>query len=281
MYDVKDTFSSSLSYYKTGHRFKNYAEFSSLEEYKFYFQYAKDNHLKLHILANGSNTLFNGKIINSLILKNKMPQSIIPISTNKIRVTSTVPIIKLLKFCLKNSLDSFYYLASVPATVGGALAMNAGRGKIHNMTIYDFVESVSFYNPSTDIIETLEKDKIVKGYRETIFTGSQPLLIIDCIFNFPSVVMDFDPIVNRQNWSKEHQDNSAPNCGSVFKDYDYSILNNLKGLRIGGSMFSSKTVNWILNDSDSGQSITLLIWVARLFHLLLAKHLELELIIVN
>lgn len=228
MYDVKDTFSSSLSYYKTGHRFKNYAEFSSLEEYKFYFQYAKDNHLKLHILANGSNTLFNGKIINSLILKNKIPQSIIPISTNKIKVSSTVPTIKLLKFCLKNSLDSFYYLASVPATVGGALAMNAGRGKIHNMTIYDFVESVSFYNPSTDIIETLEKDKIVKGYRETIFTGSQPLLIIDCIFNFPSVAMEFDPILARQNWSKEHQDNSSPNCGSVFKNFDYKILYRLK-----------------------------------------------------
>jgi len=78
-------------------------------------------------------------------------------------VSSSVPLTDVLKYCYENSLDSFYYLSSVTATIGGALAMNAGRGSRHGISIYDFVERVTFFEDG--LIKTLENNDIKKGYR--------------------------------------------------------------------------------------------------------------------
>ncbi|NEO67265.1 MAG: FAD-binding protein, partial [Moorea sp. SIO4G2] len=167
MQSIKSLSDRNLSYYRTEHYFARYAEFASLEDYKAYYQWSKKQGVKLYILGNGSNTLYQKQKVKSLILKNKLPKKIEALSANRFEVSSTVLVLELLKACVDNSLDSFYYLASVPATIGGALAMNAGRGRKHNITIYDFVESVSFYDHESDTVKTLGKGDIVQGYRKT------------------------------------------------------------------------------------------------------------------
>ena len=60
--------------------------------------------------------------------------------------------------------------------------MNAGRGRRHKHTVYDFVERVTFFEDR--IIKTLTNEEIKKGYRETIFTGIHDRLIISAVFKF-------------------------------------------------------------------------------------------------
>ncbi len=281
MQPIKELNDSNLSYYRTEHYFERYAEFTSLEEYNNYCQWAKQQGIKLYILGNGSNTLYQKQRVKSLILKNKLPKKIEALSTNRFEVSSTVLVLELLKVCLSKSLDSFYYLASVPATIGGALAMNAGRGRKHNLTIYDFVESVSFYDHESDTVKTLGKEEIVQGYRQTIFTGVQSRLVLSAVFKFPELTTPGNPIMERCRWSKKFQDYSGPNCGSVFKAVDFEIMKKLQGFSLGKTCFSERSVNWITNHSKNSRKILFLIWIAKILHRLKGKKAELEIIIVD
>ncbi len=276
---IESLTSNSLSHYRTRHYFERVGEINSVDELQEYCNWAKEKKVNIYIIGNGSNTLFAKGNIRSLVLKNKLPKYINPLPDNRLEVSSSVSIMEVLKYCYQNSVDSFYYLASVPATIGGALAMNAGRGRQHECTIYDFVESVTFFEDGC--IKKLENSQIVRDYRETMFTGMHSKLILSAVFKFEQTEFTDNPLVSRQVWAKEHQDNTAPNCGSVFKIANYRILEKLKGVSIGKTMFSAKTSNWILTKSQSSYSIIMLIKIAKILHLITRQKIALELITID
>jgi len=276
---IHSLLSNSFSHFRTQHNFKRVGEISSVDDLKYYCSWAKENQASIYILGNGSNTLFVRKNIKSLILKNKLPKYINPLSATRLEVSSSALIMEVLKYCYRNSLDSFYYLASVPATIGGALAMNAGRGRQYGCTIYDFVESITYFEDGH--IETLESNQILRTYRQTMFTGKHSKLILSAIFKFEKIKFEENPIVVRQTWAKEHQDNTAPNCGTVFKTANTQILESLKGISIGKAMFSAKTNNWILNKSQSPHFIIFLINLAKILHFLSFQKIATEIITID
>ena len=270
---------NKLSYYRTLHCIEHYAEITDIQELREYCQWAKENSTKVYILGNGSNTLFSKRNIKTLVLKNKISEYIKPLSEEKYEISSSVHVIEVLKLCYRNKLDSFYYLASVPASIGGALAMNAGRGREHNKSIYDFVESVTFFENGE--IKTIKSDQIKKSYRTTIFTGLHSKFILNAVFHFPKTNFEANPIIERNKWSKKYQDHEAPNCGSVFKLACPSLLRKLMGIRLFDAYYSSKTYNWILNRSRNSTSIFLLIKLAILLHRLRGKPIGLEIITID
>ncbi|XHR85079.1 MAG: FAD-binding protein [Gloeotrichia echinulata GP01] len=272
--------SNSLSHYRTQHHFERIGEINTVDDLREYCSWAQENKVKIYIIGNGSNTLFVRKNIQSLVLKNKLPKYITPLPDNRLEVSSSVSVMEVLKYCYQNSLDSFYYLASVPATIGGALAMNAGQGKdFGGSTIYEFVESITFFEDGC--IKTLENSQIFRNYRETLFTGIHSKLILSAIFKFEPTKFNDNPINSRIMWAKEYQDNTDPNCGSVFKLANFRILRKLRGLSIGKAMFSVKTTNWIRNKSKSSYSIIVLIKIAQTLHFLTKQKIAIEIILVD
>ncbi|MFW9262087.1 FAD-binding protein [Nostoc sp. CALU 546] len=276
---IESLTSNSLSHYRTQHHFERVGEINSVDDLQMYCNWAKENKVNIYIIGNGSNTLFVKKNIQSLVLKNKLLKYTNPLPENRLEVSSSVSVMEVLKYCYQNSMDSFYYLASVPATIGGALAMNAGRGRQHGCTIYDFVESVTFFEDGC--VKTLQNSQIARDYRETIFTGMHSKLILSAIFKFELTEFTENPLISRQIWAKEHQDNTAPNCGSVFKIANYRILQKLRGMSIGKAMFSTKTSNWILSKSQSSYSIILLIKIAMILHFITRQKIALEVITID
>ncbi|WP_231848430.1 FAD-binding protein [Gloeobacter violaceus] len=271
--------SNQLSTFRTTHRFECYGEFKSAEEFMDYCRWADRHGAKVYILGNGSNTLFTRSSVRSLVLKNSLPKTLEPLPDYRLRVSSTVQINEVLNYCGQNSFDSFYYLASVPASIGGALAMNAGRGKLHSRTIYDFVESVTFLENGE--VKTLANEQITRSYRQTVFTGMTRKLILSAVLQFSPADFASNPLQERRQWAKEHQDNTLPNCGTVFKSACYPIMDRLRGLRIGEAWFSSKTSNWILNKSKSSTPIVTLITITKILHLMALQKVELEVISVD
>jgi UDP-N-acetylmuramate dehydrogenase len=279
MITISSFTSKDISFYRTINHFERYGDVRSVEEFKEYCAWAEANQVNIYTVGNGSNTLFVNKSVKSLVLKNKLDQFIKPLPEHRLEVSSSVNVSEILKYCYENSLDSFYYLASVPATVGGALAMNAGRGQKYGVTIYDFVESVTFFEAGQ--IKTLDVTEIKRGYRETIFTGIHSRFILTAVFKFLPKQFTLSPILERRKWAKEHQDNVGPNCGSVFKSGCYPILYAVRGLRIGKAYFSTKTCNWILNQSNNSTDIMTLIRITKLLHYLMCQKATLEIILVR
>jgi UDP-N-acetylmuramate dehydrogenase len=279
MVNIQSITSNKLSYFRTLHQFDKYAEVNSLEEFCEYYEWSKANNVKMYILGNGSNTFFTRKKINTLVVKNNFPEYIKELDDSRIEVSSSVLVMDVLKYCQEKSLDSFYYLASVPATIGGALAMNAGRGRQHGCSIYDFVESVTFFE--NGCVKTLKNEEIERSYRKTIFTGIHDKIILSAVFKFSPLESDKNLLIERLKWSKENQDHSAPNCGTVFKTSRYQIMLIMRGFNIGKAKFSLKTANWILNKSEDSLAISFLILITKIIHFICLQKIELEIIAID
>lgn len=265
---------NNLSTYRTHHDFLHYAEFTSVEEYVEALAWAKERSLPVFILANGSNVLFSRRRVQSLVLKNKLEKWMRTLEDGRVEASSSLPVSVLLKHCQTHGLDCCYYLASVPATVGGAIAMNAGRGRSHNQSVFDYLDTVTWWEDGQ--VRTAAAAEIPRQYRWTPFTGIQTKLILSAVFRFPATTDDSNQIAERLTYTKRVQDHSAPNCGSVFKQSSGRIMSWLRGLRIGSARYSPKTVNWLLNHGESHVPLTWLIRVAKLLHLLFLRRAVIE-----
>jgi UDP-N-acetylmuramate dehydrogenase len=270
--------SDRLSFYRTQHQFRYFGEFATVEEFLAFSAWARGRSLPVLIVGAGSNLLFIRRRISTVVLKNRLPRMFRVLDARTVEVSSSVMVAEVLKWCETQKVDSFYYLASVPATVGGAVAMNAGRGQWHNLTIFDFVESVTYVDG--DHLRTVTKDEIVRGYRETPFTGLHANLIVSVVFAFPDPMKGENPRRERIAWSKANQDNQASNCGSVFKQWDPVVMHWLRrhGVRIGGAGYSRKTINWIANTGEKAWPIVCLIRLTQALHRLRGKRAILEVI---
>ena len=114
------------STFRTEHQFKHLVNITNVTQISDFL--SLDNK-DVFILGNGSNVLFKKHFIKTTILKNSLPQTIEKIDVHTYLVSSSCSIQKVLARCYKEKRDSFYYLSSVPATIGGAVAMNAGEVK--------------------------------------------------------------------------------------------------------------------------------------------------------
>ena len=172
----------------------------------------------------------------------------------------------MLKYCYERQLDCFYFLASVPAEVGGAVAMNAGQGLAYGgASIMDFVAEVRYIKDG--VIHVDKPVNLSVSYRKTIFTGQTDLFILDAVFVFPKCdPFDENPIKTRIEWAKKSQDLSKPNCGTVFKTVNMKILNRFRGLKMLGACYSRKTNNWITNESKNPLGIKILVYLVIFFH---------------
>ena len=268
--------SKKLSFYRTKHIFQHYKDFKSIEELKELINFTVKNKKNYIILGNGSNVFFANNFIKTVILKNEIPETIIEKGNGLIEVSSSVKTMNLLKYCYKRNYDCFYFLSSVPSTIGGNVAMNAGNGKLSNQFISNYIVSLKVFDGKK--IFSLKKNEINFKYRESKFSGNNNLFIISALFRFKNKKIKINPIKERLKWAKKYQDYSAPNCGSVFKDRYSFIMFLLGGIKIFGTEFSPKTQNWILNKSENTKGIKTLIFLCRIFHIIFFKIAKLEII---
>ena len=145
------------------------------------------------------------------------------------------------------------YLFSVPGLVGGAVVMNAGRGKAYHCTIGDYIQRVKVIHNGR--IEWILRDACHFSYRSSIFQSGE-YLILGVEFKFPKVAPVEAEIHRKQriNLCRSRQDGSAPNFGTVFCESNKLIMQAFKYLPIGkgnGICYSTKTANWMLNKGGS------------------------------
>jgi UDP-N-acetylmuramate dehydrogenase len=68
MVEVSELVSEGLSLYRTMNRFAHYGEFTTLDEFLEYCDWARQRDLPVFILGNGSNTLFCSRTVRTLVL---------------------------------------------------------------------------------------------------------------------------------------------------------------------------------------------------------------------
>ena len=147
------------------------------------------------------------------------------------------------------SLGGIECLVGIPATIGGALAMNAGT---HDGAIGDFVSAVYFLHPDGTLGE-FKPGTGAFAYRTfhcptgAILVGARLQL-----HRRPQVEIQKD-IKQRLKQKKSTQPLALASAGCVWKnpqsDYAGRLIEKagLKGKRINGAEISSKHANFIVN----------------------------------
>lgn len=223
---------------------------------KFFSILPKEN--KIIWLGGGSNVLIRDNEIKAIAVC--VTNGLKKINLNgelTVRVEAGLSCAKLVQFCLKNKLTHCAFLAGIPGTVGGALAMNAGA---FGDEIWNHVIAVETIDRS-GIIRIKSLQEFDFGYRKVSGLQPQEWFVAGYLqFTLGDVNSERQKI--REFWKRRltYQPIRELSCGSVFKNPDGHFAGHLieecglKGKVIGGAKVSEKHANFIINHDNATAS---------------------------
>ncbi len=209
-----------------------------------------DDAIPLIWLGLGSNLLVRDGGIRGLVIntRNRLKDMRL-LENNAVYVEAGVPCALVARFCAEHGLDGAEFLAGIPGTMGGALAMNAGAFGGETWAI---VRQVEMINTAGCIMHRTPADFTI-GYRSVTGVAGEWFLAAQLQL-IPGQTQEsqqrIKALLEKRNLT---QPTNQPTCGSVFKNPpgDYAArlieLSGLKGYTIGGARVSDKHANFIVN----------------------------------
>ncbi len=151
-----------------------------------------------------------------------------------------------------NSLSGLEFACGIPATLGGAVVMNAGA---HGSEISRMIVRCAAYDTEGDRVIELTAEECGFSYRHSIFSENPALVCLEA---------EFELRIDREHAIKERmkeysekrrgsQPLDKPNAGSFFKRpegyFAAKLIDecDLKGYRVGGACVSEKHAGFIVN----------------------------------
>lgn len=237
---------------------------------------------KPYLIGGGSNLLINDKKnFDEVISLREFDERIEHIGGGEFVVGASVRLQKLIRTINDLGFGGIEYLYSVPALVGGALYMNAGRGSTENKCISDYLIDVNVLH--NGIRKTIKREDCDFSYRHSIFKSGQ-YVILSARFKFDCGTMqEFDArIRDRLEHCREYQDGSKPNFGTVFCQSDGRVMRfvyRMDKKKDKGVYFSHKTRNWLINENGTFVQAKFRLKLVSLLHKLICKPCKTEVVI--
>jgi UDP-N-acetylmuramate dehydrogenase len=205
-------------------------------------------------LGLGSNLLVrDGGLKGVVILTASLLNEINWISETTLRIEAGVSCAKIARLTAKAQLGGAEFLAGIPGTLGGALAMNAGA---FGGQVWSLVRKVEVVNRQGQHFHRTVSDYQI-GYRSVKRPPNEW---------FVAAFLELSPHPAKENQSKINellkrrnytQPIGLPSCGSVFRnppnDYAARLIEQAgwKGYRQGGAQVSEKHANFIINTGQA------------------------------
>jgi UDP-N-acetylmuramate dehydrogenase len=218
------------------------------------------------VVGKGSNILVKDGGLKGMALLLKGALEGVEKEEDTIHAGGGLGLSELVRFSQQKGLAGLEFLAGIPGTVGGAVAMNAGAwGK----SAGDAVTAVEILTADGKRM-TKNRTELQFGYRKAVLPiGS---VVVRALFkgtqDRPEAIGE--RVRDYLQRRKAGQPLDYPSAGSVFKnpphDYAGRLIERvgLKGKRIGGAMISDKHANVIVNvGGATAQDILTLMETAR------------------
>ncbi len=212
---------------------------------------AKKHKIKYKVIGNGSNLLVSEKGFDGLIINLKKLNDVF-FKRDCVRAMAGANIEKLLTFNLNHNLSGLEYLSGIPATVGGAIVMNASAFG-HNIS--ERIETVEVLKNGK--IKVYDKNECNFKYRSSRFLKSKET-VVSATFSF--LEGKREDVCNLMKNTLAKRKDSQPfgrSCGSIFKNPKNCFAGELiekaglKGEKIGGATVSLKHANFIITDAKA------------------------------
>jgi len=205
------------------------------------------------VLGLGSNTLVRDGGVRGAVVLLHNPGGMLAVADGLVYAEAGVACPKLARFAARHGCAGAEFLAGVPGTVGGALAMNAG---CYGGETWAQVAKVELVTRDGGFVIRTPADYAV-GYRSVKRADGRAAdgVFTAAWFRFPPGDGDAARARIRELLARrlESQPLDQPNAGSVFRnppgDHAARLIESagLKGFSIGGARVSDKHANFIVN----------------------------------
>lgn len=204
----------------------------------------------LHWLGLGSNLLVRDGGISGTVIATKGTLAGCEWRSDKtLYIEAGVSCAKVARVAARAGLCGVEFLAGIPGTVGGALAMNAGAFGGETWETVRWVETVDRYG---EVRRRAPTDFDI-GYRHVNGPAGEWFLSAELALEVGDTAAAQQQIKQLLERRAATQPTSQPSCGSVFRnppgDYAARLIEaaGLKGKQIGGAQVSQKHANFIIN----------------------------------
>jgi UDP-N-acetylmuramate dehydrogenase len=150
---------------------------------------------------------------------------------------------------LSERLAGLEFGVAIPATVGGAVRMNAGA---HGHSVDEVVESIELFSLGDGARRTVPARDAGFVYRRSALPEDAVVVAATAHLR-PGDPADIRALMDEaRTWRRATQPLAEPNCGSVFKNppggHAASLIETLdaKGMSVGGATVSDKHANFIV-----------------------------------
>lgn len=212
-------------------------------------------HEPLYWVGLGSNLLVRDGGLRGTVIFTHGVLTHIRFEGNAIYAEAGVPSPKVARVAALHEFAGAEFMAGIPGTVGGALAMNAG---CYGGEAWNIVESVTTLDRAGQLRQRTRANYDI-GYRTVVLREAGEEWFIAARFKLPRG----DSMKSRETIKQllerriAAQPLGQPNAGSVFRnpqgDYAARLIEEcgLKGHALGGAMISDKHANFIVNTGNA------------------------------
>ena len=230
-------------------------------------RFAKEKHLKVFIIGNGSNLLVKDKGYRGIAIKLNAPFfKKIEFNDEKVTVGSGLDLYRLVDITKNKNLSGCEFLVGIPGTVGGALVTNVGVSWTSNLrdkraSIADLIEEVDVLTLNGRT-KTLKKKNLKFDYRSSDLS-KYIIISAKLKLKFKKQSQINKTIEGFIKYRNSTQKIKRANAGCIFKNpvhLNRNIsgadrltaaklidLSGLKGRRVGDASVSRKHANFIVN----------------------------------
>jgi UDP-N-acetylmuramate dehydrogenase len=174
-------------------------------------------------------------------------------AAGQVKVDAGVPCAKVARFSARAGYTGAEFLAGIPGTMGGALAMNAGA---FGGETWNIVSSVKTLSRTGNITTRVPADFNI-GYRSVQIPSNEWFISAALQLQKDHEKTAGQRIRELLEKRSATQPVGLPSCGSVFRnptgDYAARLIDacGLKGKRIGDAAISEKHANFIINHGNA------------------------------
>jgi UDP-N-acetylmuramate dehydrogenase len=169
------------------------------------------------------------------------------------RVTAggAMPLPALAGVAMRHGLAGLEFGVAIPATLGGAVRMNAGA---HDRAMSDVVERLEVLVLSERVRRSVTREEAGFAYRRSELPADGIVVSAGLRLARGEDAAIRDAMEGAREWRRRTQPLAEANCGSVFKNPDGDHAARLidaagmKGARVGGATISEKHANFIVTE---------------------------------
>jgi UDP-N-acetylmuramate dehydrogenase len=201
------------------------------------------------VVGKGSNLLVADEGFDGLVLRLGRAFRWAARDGDRLSAGAATPLPALAGVAMRQGLSGLEFGVAIPATLGGAVRMNAGA---HGAEIADIAAAVELFLLGEGRSVTVPGSEVGFAYRRTSLPA-QAVVIGATLELGPAPDEEIRTRMHEaREWRRMTQPLAEPNCGSVFKNPDGAHAAALieeaggKGLAVGGASVSTKHANFIV-----------------------------------